>query len=32
LPVGLIIVVVIVLLAWLARREAASHDITRSRA
>lgn len=31
MPVGLIIVVVIVLLAWLARREAASHDITRSR-
>ncbi len=31
MPVGLIIVVVIVLLSWLARREAASHDITRSR-
>jgi hypothetical protein len=31
MPFGLIIVVVIVLLAWFARREAASHDITRSR-
>ena len=31
MPVGLLIVVVIVLLAWLARREAASHDIVRSR-
>jgi hypothetical protein len=31
MPFGLIIVVMIVLLAWFARREAASHDITRSR-
>jgi len=31
MPVGLLIVVAIVLLAWVARREAASHDIVRSR-
>jgi 4-amino-4-deoxy-L-arabinose transferase-like glycosyltransferase len=31
MPFGLLIVVVIVLLAWIAKREAASHDITRSR-
>jgi Dolichyl-phosphate-mannose-protein mannosyltransferase len=31
MPVGLIIVVAIVLLAWVARREAASHDLLRSR-
>jgi hypothetical protein len=31
MPVGLLIVVAIVLLAWVARREAASHDIMRSR-
>ncbi len=31
MPVGLLLVVGIVLLAWLARREAASHDIMRSR-
>jgi hypothetical protein len=31
MPVGLLIVVAIVLLAWVAHREAASHDIVRSR-
>jgi len=31
MPIGLLIVVAIVLLAWVARREAASHDIVRSR-
>jgi hypothetical protein len=31
MPVGLLIVVAIVLLAWMARREAASHDLLRSR-
>ena len=31
MPVGLVIVVMIVVLAWFARREAASHDIMRSR-
>jgi 4-amino-4-deoxy-L-arabinose transferase-like glycosyltransferase len=31
MPVGLLIVVAIVLLAWVARREAAAHDIVRSR-
>jgi hypothetical protein len=31
MPAGLLIVVVIVLLAWVARREAALHDIMRSR-
>ena len=31
MPVGLLIVVAIVLLAWVAHREAASHDIMRSR-
>ena len=31
MPVGLLIVVAIVLLAWVARREAGSHDIVRSR-
>lgn len=31
MPVGLVIVVAIVLLAWVAKREAASHDIVRSR-
>ncbi len=31
MPVGLLIVVAIVLLAWVARREAASHDLVRSR-
>jgi hypothetical protein len=31
MPFGLLIVVAIVLLAWVARREAASHDIVRSR-
>jgi hypothetical protein len=31
MPVGLLIVVAIVLLAWVARREAAAHDLVRSR-
>ncbi len=31
MPVGLLIVVAIVLLAWIARKEAASHDVVRSR-
>src|SRR6202043_2282793 len=31
MPVGLLIVVAIVLLAWVARREAVSHDLARSR-
>jgi len=31
MPVGLLIVVAIVLLAWVAHREAASHDLVRSR-
>lgn len=31
MPVGLLLVVAIVLLAWVAKREAASHDIGRSR-
>ncbi len=31
MPVGLLIVVAIVLLAWVAKREAASHDVVRSR-
>jgi Dolichyl-phosphate-mannose-protein mannosyltransferase len=31
MPVGLLVVVAIVLLAWVARREAASHDMMRSR-
>jgi hypothetical protein len=31
MPVGLLIVIAIVLLAWVAHEEAASHDITRSR-
>jgi hypothetical protein len=31
MPVGLLLVVAIVVLAWIAKREAASHDITRSR-
>jgi hypothetical protein len=31
MPVGLLIVVAIVLLAWVARREAAAHDVVRSR-
>ena len=31
MPVGLLIVVAIVVLAWIARKEAASHDVVRSR-
>jgi hypothetical protein len=31
MPVGLLIVVAIVLLAWVAKREAAAHDVVRSR-